>query len=66
MLSAKLGLTIPFTRQEIAEMAGTTTETTIRVISRLKDRGVVSSNRGEITIIDETKLCLLGEGYPLV
>ena len=36
MLSSKLGTTLPFTRQEIADMAGTTTETAIRVTSQLK------------------------------
>jgi len=35
MLASKLGTELPFTRQEIAEMAGTTTETAIRVLSRL-------------------------------
>ncbi|MCL0066060.1 Crp/Fnr family transcriptional regulator [Dehalococcoidia bacterium] len=65
MLSGKIGPTIPFTRQEIADISGTTTETSIRVISRLKDRGIVSSNRGKITILDQTKLRLLAEGSPL-
>lgn len=66
MLSAKLGATLPFTRQEIADMAGTTIETTIRVMSRLKDRGIIRSTRGKITIVDETKLRLLSEGPPRV
>jgi len=35
MLSAKLGPTLLFTRQEIADMVGTTTETAIRVMSQL-------------------------------
>ena len=66
MLSAKLGLTLPFTRQEIANMAGTTTETAIRVTSQLKERGIIRSVRGKIIILDETKLRLLSEGPPLV
>jgi len=41
MLYSKLGPTLPFTRQEIADMAGTTTETAIRVMSRLKARGII-------------------------
>ena len=40
MLSSKLGLTLPFTRQEIADMTGTTTETAIRVMRQLKGRGL--------------------------
>jgi CRP/FNR family transcriptional regulator len=66
MLSAKLGLTLPFTRQEIADMVGTTTETAIRVMSNLKDRGIIRSARGEVIILDEEKLRLLSEGPPQV
>jgi len=66
MLSSKLGTTLPFTRQEIADMAGTTTETAFRVTSQLKERGIISSVRGKIIILDETKLRLLSEGPPRV
>ena len=66
MLSAKLGLTLPFTRQEIADMAGTTTETAIRVMSHLKDRGIIRTVRGKVIILDEQKLRLLSEGPPRV
>ena len=66
MLSAKLGCNLPFTRQEIADMAGTTTETAIRVMSQLKDRGIIRSTRGKVIILDENKLRLLGEGPPRV
>jgi CRP/FNR family transcriptional regulator len=64
MLSAKLGPTLPFTRQEIAEMAGTTVETAIRFMSRLKDGGIIRSVRGKTVILDEAKLRLLSEGPP--
>jgi CRP-like cAMP-binding protein len=66
MLSAKLGTTLPFTRQEIADMSGTTTETAIRVMSRLKEGGIVRSVRGKTVILDELKLRLLSEGPPQV
>ncbi|MBM4432739.1 MAG: Crp/Fnr family transcriptional regulator [Chloroflexi bacterium] len=66
MLSLKLGSTLPFTRQEIADMAGTTTETAIRVMSQLKERGIIRSGRGKTIIIDEAKLRLLSEGPPQV
>jgi len=66
MLSAKLGPTLPFTRQEIAETVGTTTETAIRVMSHLKDRGIIRSVRGEVIILNEEKLRLLSEGPPRV
>ena len=62
MLSSKLGTELPFTRQEIADMAGTTTETAIRIMSRLTKDGVIRSERGSITIQDIVKLKLLSEG----
>ncbi len=66
MLSDKIGKTLPFTRQEISDMSGTTTETTIRILSQWKERGIIESVRGKITILDEVKLRLLGEGPPAV
>ena len=66
MLSSKIGLTLPFTRQEIADMVGTTTETAIRVMSQLKDRGIIRAVRGKVIILDEEKLRLLSEGPPRV
>ena len=66
MLTAKLGTTLPFTRQEIAEMTGTTTETAIRVLSHLRERGIISSSRGKLIVLDEEKLGLLSEGPPRV
>ncbi len=66
MLSSRIGSTLPFTRQEIADMAGTTTETAIRFMSRLKDGGIIRSVRGRTTIIDEARLKLLSEGPPRV
>ncbi len=66
MLSSKLGPTLPFTKQEIADMAGTTTETAIRIMSRLKDEGIIRSVRGKTVILDEAKLRLLSEGSPQV
>jgi CRP-like cAMP-binding protein len=66
MLSAKLGPTLPFTRQEVADMSGTTIETTIRVMSRLRNAGIIRSARGKTVILDEAKLRLLSEGPPRV
>jgi CRP/FNR family transcriptional regulator, nitrogen oxide reductase regulator len=66
MLADKIGRTLPFTRQEVSDMSGTTTETTIRILSQWKERGIISSVRGKITLIDEPKLKLLAEGPPTV
>ena len=49
-LSKKFGPTIPLTKQELAELASTTVETTIRVFSQLKKQGVLRSSRGSTTI----------------
>ena len=65
-LSSKLGPSLPFTRQEIADMAGTTTETAIRFMSHLRDRKIVRSARGKTVILDEEKLRILSEGPPQV
>ncbi len=46
----EFGNTIPLTRREIAEMAGTTVETSIRTFSRLEGEGLVSTVRGKITV----------------
>ncbi|MFC1905497.1 Crp/Fnr family transcriptional regulator [Chloroflexota bacterium] len=65
MLYSKIGSELPFTKQEIADMAGTTTETTIRVISRLRLAGIIRSGRGKMVILDERRLSLLSDGPPL-
>lgn len=66
MLADKIGETLPFTRQDISDLSGTTTETTIRILSQWKERKIISSVRGKITILDEAKLKLLAEGPPAV
>jgi CRP/FNR family transcriptional regulator, nitrogen oxide reductase regulator len=50
------GNTIPLTRREIAEMAGTTVETSIRTFSRLEEEGLVSTGRGRIAVKDVRSL----------
>lgn len=64
MLFSTLGPNLPFTRQDIADMSGTTTETAIRVMSRLKESGIIRSTRGKIIILDEAKLRLLSVAPP--
>jgi CRP-like cAMP-binding protein len=58
LLAGKFGSTLSLTRQELANFAGTTTETTIRVLSKLKKKGVIScsATRGEIVISDLDRL----------
>ena len=49
-LVSEFGNTIPLTRREIAEMAGTTVETCIRTFSGLEKDGLVFGTRGKIIV----------------
>ncbi len=55
-LSLEFGLVLHFTREEIAQMAGTSTETAIRFVSNLRSQGIVRTGRGTIAILDQNKL----------
>lgn len=57
-LTSKFGPTLSLKREEIAEYAGTTTETTIRVLGKLKRAGILScsQHRGKIVVADVEKL----------
>jgi len=63
MLFPKFGTTLLLTREELAELAGTTTETSIRVLSKLKAAGIISSSRGKIVILDQAKLQALVQNH---
>ena len=56
MLYGKFGCSLNFTCKEIAELAGTTTETVIRVISKLKKNQVVTSTRRRIEILNPSEI----------
>jgi len=61
---ARDGVTLPFhlTRQSLADMTGTTVETTIRVVSRwLRDR-LVADDGGHLVLRDVAALRALAEG----
>jgi CRP/FNR family transcriptional regulator len=49
-LQEKHGMTLPFTKRELAEQVGTTVETTIRVMSRFQKKGWISSSRGKLQL----------------
>jgi CRP/FNR family transcriptional regulator, cyclic AMP receptor protein len=57
-LCSRFGTTLRLTREELADHAGTATETTVRVLSRLKKEGIVtcSLHRREIVVADLDKL----------
>ncbi len=54
-----IGVTV--TRQDIADMTGTTEETAIRVMSRFTKRGLIRSRRGRITLVKPHELVLIAE-----
>jgi CRP-like cAMP-binding protein len=56
MLSSKFGTTLSLTCRDIADIAGTTTESTIRVIGKLKKEGILKSHREKIEILDPVRL----------
>ena len=56
-LQKDFGSILPFTHREIAEMAGTTVETSIRTLSRFKKMGCVRSSRGKIMLLKPKKGC---------
>ncbi|MBS1713790.1 MAG: Crp/Fnr family transcriptional regulator [Armatimonadetes bacterium] len=49
-------LTVPLTRQDLSEMAGTTVESTIRVMSRWQKEGAVTTDKQWITVLDLASL----------
>ncbi len=49
-------LEINVTRQELADMIGTTVETTIRITSKWQQAGLISSSRHRITLLSPEKL----------
>lgn len=55
-LQKKFGDSIPLTRQEVAELAGTTVETSIRTISRFQQEGWVRTSRGKIELLKPDSL----------
>ena len=58
-LRKKFGDSIPLTRQEIAELVGTTVETAIRTISRFQQEGWVRSSRGKVQLLQPDSLVRL-------
>ena len=51
-----VAIDMKLTKQDIAEMVGTTVETSIRTMSKFKKLGIVSEKSGKIVIKDLTKL----------
>ncbi len=52
----------PITRQDIAEMTGTTLHTVSRLLTAWEEKGLVRSGRQQVTIKEPHRLLLLAEG----
>jgi CRP/FNR family transcriptional regulator len=52
---------MPLTRQDVADMTGTTVETAIRVMSRLRRAGLIRTRRGKVVLVDLDALLQIAE-----
>ena len=55
-MQRKFGDEIPLTRQEIADLAGTTVESAIRTIGRFQQEGWIRSSRGKVQLLQPVSL----------
>lgn len=62
-LHKKFGSPLKFTSNEIADIAGTTTESVLRSMSRLRDQNIIETQRGKIWIKDPEALKDTEFGY---
>ena len=52
----------PLSRQDIAEMTGTTLHTVSRLMTAWEEKGLVRSGRQKVTVVDQHRLLALAEG----
>jgi CRP-like cAMP-binding protein len=52
----------PLSRQDIAEMTGTTLHTVSRLMTAWEEKGLVKSGRQKVTVVEPHRLLLLAEG----
>ncbi len=51
-LHEDFGTVLPVTRREVAELAGTTVETAIRITRQMQRQGILRMRRGQITLLE--------------
>ena len=61
-LADQFGSTVPVTHRELAQMAGTTLETSIRTTSRFRQQHLVTTQRGKITVTNRARLSRIAGG----
>lgn len=54
----------PISKQDLAEMAGTTLHTVSRIMSGWQERGIVSTGRQKLLVCDHDRLLLLADTAP--
>ena len=54
----------PISRQDIAEMTGTTLHTVSRLLTAWEEKGLVRSGRQKVTVVEPHRLLVLAEGLP--
>lgn len=54
-------ITVPLSRQEIADMAGTVLETAIRTVSKFQKQGLVDTREGHVIILKPHQLVAIAE-----
>ena len=54
-------ITVPLSRQEIADMAGTVLETAIRTVSKFQKQGLVDTREGHVVILQPHRLVAIAE-----
>jgi CRP/FNR family transcriptional regulator len=52
---------MPLTRQDVADMTGTTVETAIRVMSKFRRQELIRTRRGKVVLVDTTTLQEIAE-----
>ncbi|UCI08783.1 Crp/Fnr family transcriptional regulator [Mesorhizobium sp. B1-1-8] len=57
-----ISIDFPISRQDIAEMTGTTLHTVSRLLSAWEDQGLVKSGRQKVTVVEPHRLLLVADG----
>jgi CRP-like cAMP-binding protein len=54
-------ITVPLSRQDIADMAGTVLETAIRAMSKFQKQGWIETRQGHIVLLQPHRLVTIAE-----
>jgi CRP/FNR family transcriptional regulator len=54
-------ITVPLSRQDIADMAGTVIETAIRAMSKFQREGLIETRAGRVVLLEPHRLVAIAE-----